>query len=101
MELVDPEYRVGDKERENLVLGIIENVSTPFTVFADPRIRVLVAGCSVKSYKAFEVFREVRRNPVQDDRDAVLVEHVYHELKVGGRTESRSDRIVACYLITP
>ena len=88
MILIEPVDNVGDEERYDLVLGIVKYICAPLPVLADPGICILVAGSSVKSYKTFKVLREMSRYPVKYDRDAVLMEHIDHELEVRRGTES-------------
>ena len=101
VEFLEPEYGIGDKERDDLVLGVIKYVCTPLPVLAEPRVCILVARCSVKSYETFEVLREMSGNPVKDDTDSVLVENIDHELEVSRSTEPARYCIIACNLITP
>ena len=101
VEFLDPEDRVTDKEGLYFCLGVIKYECAPLLMLADTRILILIAGRSVKADKTFLILREVCRDPVKDNGDAVLMQMVYEELKIRRCSETAGNRIVADYLITP
>ncbi len=66
-----------------------------------PRVLVLVEGAPVEAGQAVAVGREVRRHPVEDDADALLVEVVDEEHEVLGRAVAARRREVADRLVAP
>ena len=77
--LVQPVQRIADQEVLDLCLLIVEDLSAPVRMLALPGVSVLIAGLSVEVRKAEGIPREVCRDPVEDDADAVLV-HVIHKI---------------------
>ena len=77
--LVQPVQRIADQEVLDLCLLIVEDLSAPVRMLALPGVSVLIAGLSVEVRKAEGIPREVSRDPVEDDADAVLV-HVIHKI---------------------
>ena len=101
MEFFDPEHGVADKERLDLRLRIIEDECAPFLMLADTRILVLVTGRTVEAHQTFLILREMRRYPVENDRDSVLMEMIHEEFKICRCAEPAGHRIVAYDLISP
>ena len=101
MKLVQPEERVGDEEVAHLVAAVVEDVRSPVGVLALARVGVLVERGAVEAGQAPVVLREVRRDPVDDDADARLVESIDEIAEVVGVTESGGRGEVAADLIAP
>ena len=63
-----------EQEAAHLVAAVVEDVAAPVGVEALPRVGVLVQVRAVEVGQAVLVGREVRRHPVEDHADAVLVQ---------------------------
>ena len=79
---LEPEQRAAREEAAHLVPAVVEDEAAPVRVEALPRIAVLVEVCAVEEADPVLVGREVRRDPVEDHADPVLVEVVdeIHEI---------------------
>src|SRR6476661_1476389 len=99
--MLHPEKRVRDEEAAHFIAAKIDNQRSPFLVLAPPRIFMLVERRSVEVCETMRVFREVRRHPIDNDADALLVQRVdeVHEVIRGAKARSR--RVVANSLIAP
>ena len=98
---IQPVEGIGPEEIGHLVHLIIEDLGTPVRVLSLAGVRMLVQRLSVKIRKAVSISREVGRNPVQNDADALLVQivdkiHEFLRAAVAG-----GGGIVAGYLVTP
>ncbi len=85
MELVQPEARGTDQKAAHLVASVIVDDAFPVRVHALPGVFMLVKMGSVEKHQAMFVAGKMRRHPVQDDADAVLVQVVdqKHEILRG------------------
>ena len=101
MVLIIPVERIADEEVLHLILGIIEDLGAPVRVLAETRIRILVGGRAVELRQALGVLREVRRYPVQDHADAVLMQVVHHVHELLRLAVAGGRCIVARHLIAP
>ena len=101
MKLVQPVERVGGEEIANLIPPVVEDQRAPIRVFAQARIFVLIQGRSVESTKREVVFWKVRRNPVENHADVVLVQRVDEEAEIVWRAVARRRRVVAAHLVAP
>jgi hypothetical protein len=72
--LAQPEQRVGDEEVAHLVAPEVEHQRAPVRVRAAARVGVLVERGAVEARERELVAREVRRHPVEDHADPVLVQ---------------------------
>ena len=78
MEVLQPAAGAGDQERAYLAFAVVKYSGSPALVFHFQRIGIFIAVCAIEFAQPHGVFREVCRNPVQDDADACLVEQVDH-----------------------
>jgi hypothetical protein len=101
VELLEPVRGVGDEEVAHLVPAEVEDVGTPVRLLAEKRVRVLVQGRPVEPAEGPLVLGEVRRNPVQQDADARLVQPVDEVAEVVGVAEPRRRRVVGADLVPP
>ena len=101
MILVKPEQCVPGQEALHLAPAVIENERVPIRLLSLPRVGVLVKMRAVKIAQARLVFRKVRRNPIQNDSDSVLMEVVHQKHEVRGRSEAAGRCEVANRLVTP
>ena len=97
---VEPEHGAADEEVADLVAAVVEDGAFPVGVEALARVLVLVEARAVELAQAVPVGGEVRGHPVEDDADAVVVEHVdeVHEVlrrPVAARRREVADRLVA------
>ena len=77
-----PVHGRGEEEAPHLVAAVVEDVAVPVGMDALPRVGVLEEVGAVEEAQAVLVVREVRRDPVQDHADAVLMEVVDQEHEV-------------------
>ena len=101
MIFICPVKSIGNKEITNLILLIIENVSTPVRMLTSLRIRILIKSSSIKSSKTVSVFREMSRNPVNDHTDSFFMHIIYKSHEVLWRTITGCWCKITCDLITP
>ncbi|GBD19221.1 hypothetical protein HRbin27_01725 [bacterium HR27] len=79
---VEPEHRAGEEKGANLVPAVVENRRVPVGMESLAWVGVLVEVCPVEEDQTMLVGREVRRYPVEDHADAVLMERVDQEHEV-------------------
>ena len=101
MVLAQPEQRVGEQEVAHLVAAVVEDERAPVRVRAAARILVLVERGAVEPREREVVAREVRRHPVEDHAEPVLVQPVDELAQVVGRAVARRGREVAGHLVAP
>ncbi len=101
MELLDPVQRVGDQEVAHLVAPEVEDQGSPVRLRTTPRVGVLVQRGAVEARQRPLIAREMRRDPVDDDPDAALVEVVDEPAEVVRRPVPRGGRVVAAHLVAP
>ena len=94
MILVEPEQGAVEQELAHLVATIVEDLGAPVLVLANPVIGILVQRGAVEVGQAIVVLGEVRRHPIDDHADAVLMQVIDEVLEVvrvaeaaGGRKE--------------
>ena len=73
MILLQPEHRVRDQEGPNLVAAVVEDQRAPVAMLAHARVGMLVQRRAVEERESVRVLREVRRHPVHDHADAILM----------------------------
>ena len=80
--LVEPEERARDQEVPDLVPAVVEDVARPLGVKSLLRVLVLVEVRAVEIHETVRVARKVRRHPVEDHADPLLVQAVdqIHEI---------------------
>ena len=101
MILLQPEEGIAHQEILDLMPAIIKNVRPPILVFSLPRIGVLVEVCPVELPQRVRVLGEVRRHPIQNDPDPVLVAAIDQCHEIGRAPESARRRKVAGHLVPP
>ena len=80
--LAQPVQRVGDEEVAHLVAAVVEDQRAPVGVRAAARVGVLVERGAVEAGEREVVAREVRRHPVEDHAEPVLVQAVDERAEV-------------------
>ena len=100
MHVLDPEERIRDQEVLDLRSAVIEDLRAPVRMLALARILVLILRISVEVRQSALILREMRRHPVEDDADSVVMEIVDHlrELlrrAVAGRRSEISRDLIA------
>ncbi len=101
MILIQPEQGVCNEEITHFVSAKVEYKSPPFRMFSLAGITMFVKGSAVEEPQAPVVFREMRRDPVDDDSDAVLVARVHKVLEIIRVPEAARWGIITCHLIAP
>ena len=101
MVLAQPVQGARQQEVAHLVAPEVEDERPPVGVLAAPRVLVLVERGAVEAPQRPVVLGEVRRDPVEDDADARLVQAVDQEAEVVGRAPARGGREVAGDLVAP
>ena len=84
MVLAQPVQGVGDEEVADLVAAVVEDQRAPVGVRAAARVVVLVERRAVEAREREVVAREVRRHPVEDHAEPVLVQAVDERAKSSG-----------------
>src|SRR5438094_9052026 len=79
---VEPEQRARKQKTANLASAVIEDGALPIRMEALPRIGVFVKVGSVEVGQPVLVVGEMRRDPVQNDADIVLVQVVHQIHKI-------------------
>src|SRR5206468_12915747 len=106
MVAIEPGHRASQQETADLRTAEIENQGPPNLMFSLSWIGIFVKVCAVKMGEGEKVLWKVRRHPVQNHPDAVLMERVHqiHEIlrravAAGGSVETGdliSPRAAAC-----
>jgi hypothetical protein len=99
--LLQPEDRIADQEVADLVAPVVEDQAVPLRVEAQARVLVLVQVRAVEAREGMRVGREVRRHPVQEDADALLVQRVDEDHQVLRRAVARARCVVPGGLVAP
>ncbi len=101
--MILPQPVGGRREQEALDLAapVVEHPRAPARVLALLRIGVFIARLAVEVDQAVRVLAEVRRHPVENDRNALSVHHVHEVHEVVRRAVTRGRREVAGTLIAP
>ena len=68
---------------------------------ASSAVRVFIEVGSVKEAQSVSVFREMRRNPIQDDPNTGLVQTINEQFKPIRVTKTRSGRKITRQLVPP
>ena len=68
---LQPEQRVGDQERADLVAAVVEDQRAPVAMLALARVGMLVERGAVEEDEAVRILGEMRGHPVDDHADAV------------------------------
>src|SRR5688572_26023653 len=81
--------------------AIVENVSAPVRMLTFSRIVMFIKRRAVESSERKGIFRKMRRHPIHDHTDTLLVKVIDQKAKIVGRTVSRRRSKIGAYLITP
>ncbi len=101
MVFFEPEQGIGQQEVAYLAATIVKDKRTPAFMFAYTRVGVFIEVRTIEVAEGMAIFGEMRRNPVQDDTDILLV-HVVHEiLEILGSAVAARRRVVAGDLVAP
>ena len=98
---VEPEHGARHQEAAHFGASVVEDVSLPVGMKSLARVGVLVEMRAVEVGEAVRVGREVRRHPIEDHADAVLVQVVDQVHEILRRAVARGGREVAGGLISP
>ncbi len=85
----------------DLVAAVVEDESVPVGMLALARVRVLVKMRAIKIAETRFVLGEMRRHPIENHADPVLVKIVDEEHKIVGIAEAASRSKVTDGLIAP
>ncbi len=98
---LQPEERGGEQEAPDLVPAVIEDEAPPVRLIRLVRIGVLVHVAPVEEDEAVLVGREMRRHPVEDHTDPLLVQVVDQEHQVLRRPVAAGGSEEAGRLVSP
>src|SRR5450631_2228250 len=98
---VEPEHGARHQEAADFGAAIVKNVRLPVGMEPLARVCVLVKMRAVEVGQAVSIGREVRRYPVEDDPDAVLVQVVDQIHEILRRAVARSGSEVSGGLVSP
>src|ERR1700722_3399717 len=98
---VEPEHGVADEKTLDFVPTVVEHKSVPVRVFPLPWVAVFVEMRPIEISKTGLIFREVSRNPIENDADSMLMKIVHEIPEIVRRTESASRSKVAGGLVSP
>jgi len=99
--LIQPEQSAGHQKAAHLVAAIVEDEGLPVRMKALARIGVLEQMCAVKVSQPVRVGREVRRHPVQNHADPLLVQIVHQVHEILGCAVARSGGKISRGLVAP
>ncbi len=98
---VQPAQGAAEQEPPDLVAPVVEDRAAPVGMHAKPRVGVLVEVRAVEVLQPKLVGREVRRHPVEDHADAVLVQVIDQEHEVLRRAVAAGRREISGHLVAP
>src|SRR5690606_13877616 len=98
---IEPEYRIADEKRPNLISSIIEYIRLPVGMKAFPHIRMFIQMSAVKTVQAMLITRKMRRNPVEDNPNIILMKFFHQEHQVLRCSITGSSCKVTTDLIAP
>jgi hypothetical protein len=80
--MLEPEERARHEKGTHFIAAVVEDPAVPVRVVTLPRIGMLVEMRAVEAVESVRIVRKVRRHPVEDHADAVLMQHVdeIHEI---------------------
>src|SRR3974377_1710395 len=96
-----PEKSVCDQEGTYFIPTEVEDQRAPIAVFTLSRIGVFVKPCSVVLSQYKGVIREMARNPIQNDSDALLMATIDEMTKLVRIPKTAGWCIVTSDLVTP
>ena len=101
MIFLKPVDRAAQQETAHFVTAVVENVTVPVRVVTLAGVGMLEQVRSVEVRQTMLVARKVRRNPVQNDANIMLMQVVNQILEVLRRSIAAGWRKVPGCLITP
>ena len=96
-----PHQRTADQEVLHLIFAIIKNLGSPVRMLSHSWICILIQACTIKLCKSMGIFWKMRRYPVQDHTDFILVALVDKICKVLRFSVAGSRCIISGHLISP
>jgi len=101
VEFVDPVQGVGDEEVSYLVAAEVEDQRAPVLVFAAARVLVFVDRLAGEARQGEVVLGKMRRHPVEQDAEIMLMAGVDETAQRVGFAETRGRRVIAGNLVAP
>jgi hypothetical protein len=101
VEFFEPVEGVRDQEISHFGSAVVEDQGSPIGMLAFAFVGVFVERRSIEATEREIVLRKVRRHPVDDDADPVLMAVVHEILEVVRGAVTRGGREVAGDLVTP
>ena len=101
MVFVQPEQRAAGQETSYLVAPVVENIAVPVRVDALPGVLMLEKMRAVKESQGVLITREMRRHPVEDNTNIVLMQIVYQIHKVLGPAVAAGGCEITRRLVAP
>src|SRR4030095_11056370 len=101
MILIEPEERVADKKTTHLMAAVVKNITLSLRVKSLARVGMLEQMRAVKISKPVFVRRKMRRHPIENDADTVLVQRVDQKHQILRRAIVTRRRKVTGDLIAP
>jgi len=99
--LVEPEHRAAQKETTDFIASVIEDVRLPVGMKALSGVGMFEQVCTVEVGQTVSIGREVRRHPIQDHADAVLMQVVHQKHEILWRAVAGGRGKVAGGLVSP
>ena len=101
MIFVEPEHGARHQKTAHLAAPVVEDESFPIGMKALPRVGMFEQMRPVEEGQSVAVGREVRRHPVENHRNPVLVQVVDQIHEILRRAVARRGREIPCRLISP
>ena len=101
MKFFQPVQRVGDQKITHLVAAVIENQRAPVLMFAAAWIFVFVNRLAGEACERKIILRKMRRHPVENHAQIVLVAGIDKAAKRFRRAVARGRRVITGHLIAP
>src|SRR5258708_2704622 len=101
MKFLQPVLRATRQKTPHLVAAEIENEGVPFGMEPLPRIDMLVQPAAVEAPEPERIGRKMRRSPIENHSDTILMQAVDQETKIIRRSIARSGGVVTRRLISP
>src|SRR5262249_49564430 len=76
MILVEPEERATNQEGAYLIASVVEDIGVPVRMKALLGVRMLIQMCPIEITKSMRVGGKMRRHPVENDADTVLMQDI-------------------------
>src|SRR2546425_12690594 len=90
MKFAQPVKSICNQKIAHFVTAIVENVSTPITMLTFARVEMLVKRGAIETSECKRIFRKMRRHPIHDHADSVLMKMIDQQTKIVGRAIPRS-----------